>query len=254
MQPARRRDGPWRIEWYQERPPGTLMDRIDALETLFELGQLEIYNICATSETGRWKDPEAGSLFIKRYKIRSRLDAVRNLFRASRARRSWRAGRRLVEMGVPTGRPVALAERLSRGRVVDSFVVTEEVSHSGSVLEYFRDRVRGPRERARFSRALALHLRDLHDRGIYARDCKGTNLLVCERFGALTFAQIDLRNFVYLNASFGDMPSDRDRLRFLKAYLGDDFRDRSRVRRVVAKVRSKTTERLPRRRPPLEGA
>jgi ADP-heptose:LPS heptosyltransferase/tRNA A-37 threonylcarbamoyl transferase component Bud32 len=262
-----RRVGPWQLLWDRDRPPGTLTERLDRLPELFEQGRVTIYNDCATAVTARWDDPEAGALFVKRYRDRHTLDAWKNLVRRSRARRAWDAGRRLVAMGVITGRPVALALRKQGGRVTDAFVVAEEVPHEGSVLEVFRDRRADAWERARLVRAAALHLRDIHDRMIYPHDMKGTNLLVCERDGVLAFGHIDLdrqrfdrpvterdaiRNLVYLDTSFGDLHARTDRLRFLRAYLGERYADRAAVRRIVEAVLAGVAERRPRRRPPLE--
>ncbi|RME73610.1 MAG: hypothetical protein D6776_06765, partial [Planctomycetota bacterium] len=261
------RRGAWRLWWDPDHAPAALIERLERLPELFETEQLEIFNRCATAITGRWSPPDGPPLFVKRYRDRHRLDACKNLLRRSRARRAWEAGRRLFAMGVRTGLPVALALRKRFGRVVDSFVVTREVEHEGSVLEAFRDRRHDPREKQRLIRAAALHLRLLHERRIGPGDLKGTNWLVCERDGVLGFAHIDLdrqrfdrpvrhrdrvRNLVYLDTSFGSLPSRTDRLRFLRTYLGAGWRDREAVRRMIAEIEAGVAERRPRRPPPLE--
>lgn len=254
------RRGPWRIAWDPDRLPGELTERLDRLSELLGDNKAQRYNIYLTSETIRWEDPAVGPLFVKQYKPRSLLDLMGNSFRSSRASKSWKAGRRLVEMGIPTGRPVAVAERRSRFLLREYYVVTEKVQHKGNVIEWFRNRGSSHQDRVRFTRAFGRYLRYLHRRGIYPRELNGTDILVCEQKGIWSFALINpervsfdrqvgegdaVRNIVCLNISFGELPSRTDRLRFLYAFLGEDSSDRPKVRRMVKAVLRRTAQRLP---------
>ncbi|GIW73006.1 MAG: hypothetical protein KatS3mg102_2548 [Planctomycetota bacterium] len=273
-----RRAGPWRLCWDAAQLPAALCGRLERLGELFSDPRAVRYNLCHTAETIRWDEPEAGALFVKRYRTRNRLDGLKNRFRRSRARKAWEAGRRLAALGVATGLPLALAERRRGLRLEEAYLVTRAVPHAGNVLEWFRDHARSrPRLRACFVRALARHLRALHERGIDLRDLKGTNVLVCapappagaeQPWSPLwQFAHIDLdraafdrrlrerdriRALVYLDASYAGLASRADRLRFLLAYLGPgEAADRARVRRMARAIERGTAERLRRRRPPL---
>lgn len=68
------------------------------------------------------------TLVIKRYNIKGYTHWLRRFWRPTRAWHSWREGHRLVFLGIPTPRPVAVVERRSfwlRGR---AYLITESVA------------------------------------------------------------------------------------------------------------------------------
>jgi tRNA A-37 threonylcarbamoyl transferase component Bud32 len=71
-----------------------------------------------------WK---AHDLVIKHYLHRSLWQSLRSLFGATRAHQCWTTGRRLVEMDIPTPKPLAYVERCKYGIVWESFLVTQYV-------------------------------------------------------------------------------------------------------------------------------
>jgi tRNA A-37 threonylcarbamoyl transferase component Bud32 len=168
-------------------------------------------------------------------------DRIRNVFRASRARAEWRAARYLEGAGIPTARPLLVAER-RRGPLL------EKAAYATSLLE---DRTtfepallaHAPRERHALERRAAAWIRAFHDRGVSHGDLHSGNVLVGGGPGDLCDLRIldlhtarvgrpvprwrrdaQLARWLHsLSASTG--PGGR--LRSLLAYLGSRPADRS---------------------------
>lgn len=68
-----------------------------------------------------------GSLVIKRYNLKGRLHTAAHSVLRTRARRSWRFGRRLVAAGIPTPRPLACLEQSLGPLRFRAFLLTEFV-------------------------------------------------------------------------------------------------------------------------------
>jgi len=65
------------------------------------------------------------SLVIKRYNIKHFWQGLKRCWRPSRAWRAWREGHRLLALGIPTARPLALLERRYCGLRGVAYLVTE---------------------------------------------------------------------------------------------------------------------------------
>ncbi len=128
----------------------------------------------------------------KRFNRKKWIDPWLNLFRPSRAWRSWQAGQHLASRGIPTPRNLAF---LARKRAFlsspfswflphETYLVTIKQDNVMTLAEYvrkvlptldpstLRDRVR------RLNLALARLIRSLHERSLSHRDLKASNILV----------------------------------------------------------------------------
>jgi len=68
-----------------------------------------------------------GPLVIKRYNLKGRLHTAAHSVLRTRARRSWKFGRRLVASGIPTPRPLACLEQLLGPLRFRAYLLTEFV-------------------------------------------------------------------------------------------------------------------------------
>lgn len=180
-----------------------------------------------------------GSLFLKRYNYQGVGYALKDLFRASRARRVWIVANTLRMRGIPTPLPHAYLERRRFRVLLESYLIIEGVEGIG-ILE-FSSRFREPRssflEKRLLVREIGTLVRGLHQRGVSHRDLKGQNVLVREEIvGRFRPLLLDLdgvrlgrvgwrrriRDMARLARAFADQPAvtRTDRVRFLQAYLG----------------------------------
>ena len=185
---------------------------------------------------------ETSQIFIKRYNYQSSLYAFKNIFRRSRAKRTWRIAQHLLSRAIPTPLPVAYLER-RRARVLrESFFITQKVTHAIPLSMLFLDgQAGGMGEHAASKKNLidrtAALVQMMHERGIWHRDLKAANILVQRAPGKslqLYLTDLDsirikdrvmpaerVRDLARLNVSLHDVSalSLRDRLRFLHSYL-----------------------------------
>lgn len=179
------------------------------------------------------------AVFVKRYNYQGVGYALKDIFRASRAKRVWRAANSCVLRGVNVALPVAYLER-RRWRVLrESYLIT--AAAAGDELTEVLARHRGDwRSKRDMIRALALMLRKMHERGVAHRDLKAENIIGREEppgdyklaivdFDGLrvgpVFHRSRIRNLRRLNREFAGsgVVNRTDRLRFLKDYLGSRF-------------------------------
>ncbi|MFQ5801290.1 MAG: lipopolysaccharide kinase InaA family protein [Candidatus Methylomirabilales bacterium] len=180
-----------------------------------------------------------GVLFVKRYNYQGWGYALKDLFRASRARRVWIAANSLRMRGIPTPIPCAYLKRRRFRVLLESYLITEEVEGIGLVEFARRPCEPGASvlERRRLARQIAILVRRLHERGISHRDLKGQNIFLRgEGAGRYRPFLVDLdgvwlgrvswrrrvRDLARLARAFPDQSAvtRTDRARFLKAYLG----------------------------------
>ena len=174
------------------------------------------------------------AVILKRVNVRSALDPLKNLFRASAVRRSWLLGHGLCERQLPTPRPLAMFHRRRAGFLpAEGYLLTEKVPAAVGLPEAVA--VCGdPHTLRAWGERLARVVRAMHDRGVSHRDLKAPNVMlqhgampvlidlvgVRARADAVPFAR-RAKELARLNASFLAMPhvTRGERLRFLRAYL-----------------------------------
>ncbi len=212
-------------------------------------------------------------LIYKRFRLTSRWDAWKNLFRRSAALRSWFWGHALRDRGLPTPRPLLVLHRTNRlGLPTEGYLLVEKVESAQDLQQWVRALAQRPAEqRTLLLReaidAVAQLIRRLHQRGLSHRDLKAANLL----HGTAGFCLIDLvgvrhpwrmtdairmRDLMRLNASFALSSEIRrtDRLRFLRTYLAWGLHGKRGWKRwwkAIAQATAAKIERNQRRQRPL---
>lgn len=111
----------------------------------------------------------AHGLVLKRFNFRKPLNLLKDLFRPSRARRAYRQAYHLELLGLPTPRPIAVAQRIP----LRSYLVVEEVPGAVHLGQIQPDR--------QVIHRLAELIARLHNEGFSHRDLKETNILVDDR-------------------------------------------------------------------------
>ncbi len=114
-------------------------------------------------------------LVLKRFNLVKRLSLVKDLFRGSRAKRSFRLAYHLELLGIPTPRPLAFAERRKAGFLLSSYLLTEEVPGARTLAAFDGVGTEVDRE---VVKNLATLIASLHNEGFSHRDLKATNFLV----------------------------------------------------------------------------
>jgi tRNA A-37 threonylcarbamoyl transferase component Bud32 len=129
-------------------------------------------------------DLPQGAFYLKHYLCSSWRKVGRNLLSQSASRRELRRAEEILRRDVPTATPVAIGEVLRGGSVRDSFLVTEAIPDSCTLLEYLADRLpKLPPERRREARLelieqLARFVARLHRAGVRHSDFHAGNILV----------------------------------------------------------------------------
>ncbi|MFQ5848747.1 MAG: lipopolysaccharide kinase InaA family protein [Candidatus Methylomirabilales bacterium] len=181
----------------------------------------------------------AGGLFIKRYNFQSLGYALKDVFRAARARRVWIIANSLRMRGIPTPLPHAYLEYRRARVLLESYLITEGVEGVGllELADRFREAGVSLLLKRQLIQQIATLLRHLHARGVSHRDLKGQNILVREddrgrfwpllvdldgvRLGRVSWRRRrrDLARLAW--AFLGESAVTKtDRVRFLKQYLG----------------------------------
>ena len=206
------------------------------------------------------------SLFLKTYSYRSWLDALKHLFRPSRAAKAFRAGLMLKENGIFTADTVAFLEKKMKFLHSQHILITREIINGKNLNFYSNDITLGyflslDHKRKMFNR-LGKAIGQMHKLGIYHGDMRGGNILVVEnncsgwqfffidneRTKKYQFLPIRLRikNLVQLNLLLGNI-TNSDRMRFFKAYaLTNNFSPQV-SKKIIRIVIKKTKNRLKKR-------
>jgi serine/threonine protein kinase len=191
------------------------------------------------------------AVIYKRFNRKKWLDPILNLFRPSRAWRSWQAGQDLVSRGIPTPQNLAYVERRPHGdsrflRFLshETYLVTVKeqpavdlATYANEVLPALPPDVRRARIR-RLTASLAALIRSLHERSLSHRDLKAANILIRtdtieeeDRLSLIDLVGVRLRhplpwrrrvrNLARLGISLDAVPGSTrtDALRFLRLYL-----------------------------------
>lgn len=199
------------------------------------------------------------TLCVKGYRFRGLVHALLNLFRKSRALKSWIAANGLIVRGLLTPQPLAMIEKRFGPILRQNFYICRWLD-APELNTYITGRQWTEYEKKQFIRSLAQTVARLHAQGIYHGDLKSNNILVRANAASWDFFFIDLdrvsfsrpltferraNNLAQINASVADVMTLRDRLRFFRIYsrTAACYTERKRyVERILAISRTKSTK------------
>ena len=203
------------------------------------------------------------SLCVKENRFIGVLYFLKNLFRKSRAMRSWIAANGMLVRKIETPLPCAVIEKKRELFVTESFIITKYITDAKETNNYINI-FRNPsakHNKASFIKACALFLRKVHDAGVYHADWKSNNLLVTNNLGnSWNFHLVDLdlvllreklsfyhraNNLAQLNASISSIMTVKDRLKFFHFYARGTslYSERKKYyRKIITIGRTRLTE------------
>ena len=213
--------------------------------------------------TVRFGGVERG-VYFKQYLCRSVWDFIKHLLRPSRARRAFKATLILEKNGFEAPAVVAMGEWKSDFFNRRNFLVTLEAENTKPIYQFIpegqenltKEQLRAKRE---LIRAFGRTAGRMHAAGIFHGDLKLVNVLARQEKNGWRFFFIDnertkkfyrlppwlrLKNLVQVNMHRTDGLTASDRMRFFKAYLGENLDIRNKYKSLVRKVAAKTRSRL----------
>jgi tRNA A-37 threonylcarbamoyl transferase component Bud32 len=213
----------------------------------------------AVVQAGRL-EPDGEACYLKQFLHRDPMDPLKDLLRASRARRALRNERIATALGFHLPRSLCLLEARRGGRLVYNALVTEAVEHARRARDWIME-APDRHARRRFLLALAREIGAWHGAGLYHGDLRPGNILAQSSDDGFTFWWLDnernrryavlppgrrIHNLMQIN--YEPLPiSLTDRLRFWRAYretarLPDD-QAADVLRRVIAKTQRRWRKR-----------
>jgi hypothetical protein len=199
-----------------------------------------------------------GHFFIKTYDYAGAA-RLRTLLVPARVRREFENLEGLARLGMPVPEPVAWGQTRSMGLVTSSFVITRAVEHAIDLRD-LADRKPAPfplparKERNDLIKTFARRLRRCHDEGWFIHTLFFKNLLLTKGVGGYELHLIDvpfahiwrnrlrpeagrLRDFACLLKGAVTLLTKTERMRFYRAYSGEEGRlradERAFLRRAV---------------------
>jgi tRNA A-37 threonylcarbamoyl transferase component Bud32 len=159
---------------------------------------------------------------------------VKEYFRRSKGLKAWIAANGLRARGIPSLKPLALAERKDWLGLKESFLFMEAPAKGQEMDRYILKGFEGIHRKRFFIKTFARWLDGLHKMEVYHKDMKTCNILVSEKektweFQLLDFEDIRMdekvdqeklfRSFLQLNTSTPKIMTKVDRFRFFREYL-----------------------------------
>ena len=194
-------------------------------------------------------------LCTKGYRFLGTVYSAKNLFRKSRAIKSWIAANGLLVRGIQTPVPHATVEKKWGPFIIESFFITQWLPDVSELNSYIQESASKQRKEA-FIKACAQAVRKLHAQGIYHADLKSNNILVTEKeTDSWGFYFVDLdrvsfkenltfyqraKNLAQINASVSSLITVKDRLKFFRFYAKGTplFSERKRYYRKILEISS----------------
>jgi len=210
-------------------------------------------------------------LYLKQYLCRSAWDFLKHLFRASPAKRSFRASIMLQNNGFDAPIVIGLFERRTGPFLIDNLLLTREVKNAKSIGQCLTDMSRTlrkdtlPRKR-NLIECFGETVGQMHTKGIFHGDLRLGNVLVQQKEEAWRFFFIDnertkkfqrlptrlrLKNLVQINM-FQENISDTDRMRFFRKYCAQHTHTKEAEKALAKHVLKKTEQRLRNKKKPTK--
>ncbi|RKY07559.1 MAG: hypothetical protein DRP66_06465 [Planctomycetota bacterium] len=204
------------------------------------------------------------NLYLKQYLHRSAWDAIKHLFRPSRARRAFKASLMLAENGLLSPEVVAVGEFRHALVSARTFLLTKELENARSLYAWSENYRKAQtaaalRNKREFIRALGETIGRMHVAGIFHGDLRPGNIFAVEYRGKWQFFFLDnertkkfrrlpnrlrLKNLVQVNMLRTEKVTSTDRMRFFKAYLSQNRNIQRRKKFWQEKTLRKTAFRL----------
>jgi tRNA A-37 threonylcarbamoyl transferase component Bud32 len=179
------------------------------------------------------------AVYIARYSNSGFLHGVTRFCAPSRAQRDWLTGDSCMMRGVPIATPLAYLEQRRWGFLVESYIISE--CEKGEDLVQTWVRCAGDiGAKCRLIDDFARYIARMHDRDVAIREFTGKDIIVSGKNPPFGFSIVDFsgatigplsrrRRIEHLHAlarafCHADFISKTDRLRFLRTYLGGDFK------------------------------
>jgi len=171
---------------------------------------------------------------VKNYRPLGLWDHFKEHFRRSRGLRAWIGGNGLRVRGIPSLKPLGLAENRNWSGLVESFYLMEAFEAAQELDRYILTRLGGFKEKRSFIKAFAQWLSHYHQTNLFHRDMKTCNILVFKEGEGWVFYLLDLedvrldrkvtaqdlfKSLLQLNTSTPKIITTTDRFRFLREYF-----------------------------------
>jgi serine/threonine protein kinase len=208
--------------------------------------------------------PTIKSVYVKQHNAVSIRHRLGSLFCKSSALRSLCGAATLLQEGYATARPVTAVEYRRWGVLTKSFYVSEEIAGAKTITDYWREGLvarkdsEGRVKRRRFLTKLACLFKSLHEKGIYHNDLKAANILVLDK-GPVSEEALNLidlqgvrrcyyvsrrrriKNLAQINRTLGNYLTPKEKLTFLRTYIGDGIFARRKRRRLIRSILQETS-------------
>jgi tRNA A-37 threonylcarbamoyl transferase component Bud32 len=177
---------------------------------------------------------ESERICVKQFCYPSFWGRMKEHFRRSKGLKSWRAANGVRARGLPSLKPLALAERRDWTGLRESFLVMEALANDQEMDRYILKGFEDLKKKRLFIGTFAHWLDSLHRLRLYHKDMKTCNILVSEKTEAWDFHLLDFedllmeedvnrkklfRSFLQLNTSTPRVMTKVDRYRFFREYL-----------------------------------
>jgi tRNA A-37 threonylcarbamoyl transferase component Bud32 len=177
---------------------------------------------------------ESERICVKQFCTPSFWARLKEHFRHSKGLKSWRAANGVRARGLPSLKPLALAERRDWTGLRESYLLMEALANDQEMDRYILKGFEDLSQKRLFVETFARWLDGLHHLRLYHKDMKTCNILVSERAETWDFHLLDFedflmdedvnrkklfRNFLQLNTSTPRVMTKVDRYRFFKEYL-----------------------------------
>lgn len=194
------------------------------------------------------------TLYLKKYPHRSPLDALKHIFRPSRAQRAFRAALTLEQNGLFTPRVIAFLQKKDGDQNAEDILITQGMTNS-TVLSEVLASTAGNREtvslenRRAMITAFGQMIARMHAAGICHGDLRWGNIFVSQEGSTWEFHLIDnertqrypvlpfwlrRKNLVQLNMA-QNIVTLTDRFRFLRAYAEASGMNPHHIARIIIK-------------------
>ena len=202
-------------------PPDFLKDPVSSVQTMS--GKV------IKESRWRWAAivslPNGQHIFLKRDRSKGWFDYLKYVVSPSKARREWVIATQLQRKNVAVPQPMGWVEKVSAGRVQQSYYISGAVGAGGSAIEE-PDRLKSEKGVIDLAKAV----RAIHEAGLYHRDFHAGNFLwhqgslfLTDLHDARVLQRLSLRkrlwSLTHLLLSLKSIWGEREEIRFLETYF-----------------------------------